>query len=72
MPENSIIRALSVILIMLIVGFTWFPIRLAWLKKKGIEEDIAKKQASKEARVSAILAAFIYMVFMVSLVRLFL
>ena len=72
MPENSILRAVSVIAIMLLTGFTWLPVRLAWLKKRGMEKHSAKKQAALEAKKASIVAAFLYVVFMVSLVQLFL
>ena len=72
MPDNSILRAVSVIAMMLLAGFTWLPVRLAWLQKKGMEKDSAQKQAGLEARKASVVAAFLYMVFMVSLVRLFL
>jgi len=72
MPESSIIRAISVIVVMLVVGFGWFPIGFSRLKKKGVEEDAARKQAKLEAKKYSILGAFFYMIFMLSLVRLFL
>ena len=72
MTENAIIRTLSVIALMLVTGFTWFSARLACLQKKGIEKDSAKKQAGLEARKASMVAAFFYMLFMVSLAGLFL
>lgn len=57
---------------MLVVGFGWFPISLSRLKKKGVEEAAARSQAKLEAKKFSMLAAFAYMVFMLSLVRLFL
>ncbi len=72
MPESSIIRAISVIAVMLVVGFGWFPIALSRLKKKGVEEAAARSQAKLQAKKFSMMAAFLYMVFMLSLVRLFL
>ncbi len=54
---------------MVLVSLTWFPLRLAWLKKKGTAPEAARKQASVEARQGAMIAAFLYMLFMLSLVR---
>ena len=72
MPESSIIRGITVIVVMLIVGFGWFPIGLSRLKKKGVEEAAARSQAKLEAKKFSMIAAFLYMLFMISLVRLFL
>jgi amino acid transporter len=72
MPESSIIRLISVVAVMLIVGYIWFPIGLSRLKKKGVEESAARKQAKLEARKYSIIAAFLYMVAMVSVAGLFL
>jgi hypothetical protein len=66
MPENSIIRMLSVIAVMLVVGFGWFPIGLSRLKKKGIDEPAARKQAKLAATKYSVIAAFLYMVAMLS------
>jgi len=72
MPENSIIRMVSVIAVMLIVGFISFPLGLSRLKKQGVEESAARKQAKLQAKKHSVVAGFLYMVFMVSLVSLFL
>ena len=72
MPESSLIRFLSVLVVMLAVGFGWFPIGLSRLKGKGVEEVAARNQAKLEAKKYSMMAAFVYMVFMLSLVRLFL
>ncbi len=72
MPENTIIRILSVLLVMGVVGFVSFPLMVSRLKKKGVEEAAARKQAMLRAKTHSVVAAFLYMVFMVSLVSLFL
>lgn len=72
MPESSIIRLLSVVAVMVVVGFGWFQIGSSRLRKKGIEEAAARKQASQEAKKYSVIAAFLYMVSMVSVAGLFL
>jgi hypothetical protein len=72
MPESSLIRAISVVVVMLIIGYGWFPIGFSRLKKKGTEESAARKQAKLQAKKYSIIGAFLYMVFMLSLVQLFL
>ena len=71
MPESSIIRFLSVMAVMLVVGFGWFQIGLARLKKQGVDESAARTQAKQEAKKYSIIAAFLYMVAMVSVAGLF-
>lgn len=72
MPESSIIRLLSVVAVMLVVGYGWFPISFSRLKKKGVDEPAAKKQAKLAASKYSVVAAFLYMVAMVSVAGLFL
>ena len=57
--------------VMLIVGYGWMPIGLARLKKKGVEESAARTQVKQEAKKYSIIAAFLYMVAMVSVAGLF-
>ena len=71
MPESSIIRLLSVVAVMLVVGFGWFQFGFSRLKQKGVEEAAAKKQATQEAKKYSVIAAFLYMVAMVSVAGLF-
>ncbi len=68
---NSLIRGASVIILMIIVGFVWSKIGAARLRKRGVEEAAAKKQAGQEARKYSLIAAFLYMVAMVSVAGLF-
>lgn len=72
MFESSILRFISVLLVMAVVGFGWYPIGLSRLRKKGLEESKAKSQAQLEARKYSVVGAFLYMVAMVSVVGLFL
>ncbi|MFW6252595.1 MAG: hypothetical protein ACOC4F_01580 [bacterium] len=71
MLGSSFVRFLFVLSVMVIVGFGWYPIGLSRLKKKGVDEAAAKKQAKLAAKKYAIIAAFIYMVAMVSVAGLF-
>ena len=68
---NSLIRAISVIAVMVIVGFAWSRIGTARLRKRGMEEAAIKAEVSREARKYSLIAAFIYMVAMVSIAGLF-
>lgn len=68
---NSLIRATSVIVLMVIVGFGWSRIGAARLRRRGVEEAAAAKQAGQEARKYSLIAAFLYMVAMVSVAGLF-
>lgn len=72
MPENSIIRMLSVLAVMTAAGFISYPILMARLKKQGVEEAAAQKQSHLQAKKNSVIAGFLYMVFMVSLVSVFL
>ena len=72
MPESTIIRILSVLVVMGVVGFVSFPLMFSRLKKKGVEETAARKQAMLRAKTHSVVAGFLYMVFMVSAVSLFL
>lgn len=71
MFESSIIRFISVLVVMLVVGFGWYAIDSSRLRKKGVEESEAKAQAKLQARKSSVIAAFLYMVAMVSIAGLF-
>jgi uncharacterized membrane protein YidH (DUF202 family) len=69
---NSVLRIVSVIAVMLVVGYGSSIIGTARLKKQGVEAATARKQAGQAAKKHSVIAAFLYMVFMVSLVSLFL
>ena len=56
---------------MLVVGFGWFRIGSARLKRKGVEEAAARSQAIQAARKYSLIAALLYMVSMVSIAGLF-
>lgn len=68
---NSIVRMASVIAVMLVVGYGSSMIGTARLKKQGLEAAEARKKALPASRKHAVIAAFLYMVFMVSLAGLF-
>ncbi len=68
---NSLLRMISVIVVLLVVGVGWSKIGTARLKKKGIEESKARSEASVQAKKYSIIAAFLYMVAMVSVAGLF-
>ncbi len=71
MTENSIIRGLSVIIVMLIFGFGWYAMALSRLKHAGVEASAAKSKASGQAKYVSLIAVFIYLISMVSIIRLF-
>ena len=65
------IRFLSVVAVIVIIAYPWFWIKRAWLRKQGLEEAEARSRASLSARKVSLITAFIYMVGMVSVVRVF-
>ena len=69
--ESSIWRLISVIVVILVIMYGWYPIALSRAKKKGLQEEKAKQQAKLEARKYSLIGVFLYMVFMVSVVGLF-
>ena len=71
MAMSSILRLISVLVVMLVVGLGWFGIGSWRLKRKGVEQAEASSQASKEAKKYSLIAAFLYMVAMVSVAGLF-
>ncbi|TVQ97826.1 MAG: hypothetical protein EA403_14690 [Spirochaetaceae bacterium] len=68
---NSLIRGTSVIVVMVIVWFAWSKIGAARLQKQGVEAAAAKTQVSQTARKASLIAAFLYMVAMVSVAGFF-
>ena len=72
MFESSIVRMVSVIVVMLVIGFGWYKVSVSRLKRKGVEESQANIQAKSQARTASVVAAFLYMVAMVSVAGLFL
>ncbi len=71
MAMSSILRLISVLVVMLVVGLGWFRIGSSRLKKRGVAEAEARSQAEKEAKKFSLIAAFLYMVAMVSVAGLF-
>ena len=72
MFESSVIRFISVLAVMLVVGLGWFRIGTSRLKRAGTEESRARSQAAIQAKKYSVIAAFLYMVAMVSIAGLFL
>lgn len=60
------IRLASVLTVMLVFGFGWYWMALAMLKRMGLEQSAARSKAAGQARQCSIIAAFLYMVAMVS------
>ncbi len=71
MALNSVLRLISVLMVMLVVGLIGFRISSSRLKKKGIEPEKAVPQAKLQAKKYSLIAAFLYMVAMVSVAGLF-
>ena len=71
MFDSSVIRFISLIIVMLAAGLSWYVIDLSRLKKKGMDKSEAVSKAGKGAKISALVAAFLYMVSMVSVAGLF-
>lgn len=71
MPESSMIRLASVSVVMLVFGYAWYWMSLALLKRAGLEQSAAKAKAAGQARHCSLIAAFLYMVAMVSVAGLF-
>ncbi len=69
---NSVVRMTSVILVMLVVWFISWQIGAARRRKQGVEASAATTQARQAARKHSVIAAFLYMVAMVSVAGLFL
>ena len=69
--ESSIWRFFSVIILLLVIMYGWYPIALSRMKKKGLDEKKAKAEATLQARKYSIIGIFLYMVAMVSVAGLF-
>ncbi len=71
MFDNSIVRIISVLLVMLIVGLIRYAIGLSGLRSREDADGKAKAQLIQSAKKTAVIGAFVYMVAMVSVVGLF-
>ncbi len=71
MFESSILRILSVLLVMLVVGFVRYGLGIGKLRKSESPDEKAKAKLVLSAKKTAVIAAFFYMVAMVSVVGLF-
>jgi ABC-type uncharacterized transport system YnjBCD permease subunit len=68
---DSVLRIVSVLVVILVVGLVWFRVSLSRLRRNGTEESDARPKAAQQAKRSALIAAFLYMVGMVSVAGLF-
>ncbi len=68
---DSLVRIVSVLVVILVVGLPWYRISLSRLTRAGVEEAKAKPKAAQRAKTSSLVAAFLYMVAMVSVAGLF-
>ena len=71
MFESWIVRLISVLVVMTAVGLGWYQVRFSRLKNRGVEESEARSKASVQAKTSALVVTFLYMVAMVSVAGLF-
>ncbi|MFP4430988.1 MAG: hypothetical protein ACLFPV_07045 [Spirochaetaceae bacterium] len=71
MFDSSLVRFLTLLAVMLVVGFGRYAIAAARLRKRGEEDAKAKSQAKQSAKKYSLIAAFLYMVAMVSVAGLF-
>jgi hypothetical protein len=71
MFDSSLVRFFSLMVVMLVVGFGRYGIASAGLRKRGEEDGKAKMQAKQSAKKYSLIAAFLYMVAMVSVAGLF-
>lgn len=71
MLDSSLFRFLSLLLVMLVVGFIRYGIGSARLRKDGTEDQSAKSKIAQSAKKYSLVAAFLYMVAMVSVAGLF-
>lgn len=69
---NSVLRLISVLVVMAVVGLLAYTIGVAGLRKRGAEESAARSRAREQAKRYSLIAAFLYMVAMVSVAGLFL
>ena len=72
MFDNTIVRIISLAVVMVVVGLARFWVGTARLRKQGEVADADEKKESISARKWSLVAGFFYMVFMVSLAGLFL
>lgn len=71
MFDSSIVRIVVVLLVMLVVGVGRYGIGYAGLRKRGEQTPAANKQLRQSAKKYSLIAAFLYMVAMVSVAGLF-
>ena len=68
---DSLLRIASVLVVILVVGLVWYRISLSRLTRAGTEESKDRPKAAQQAKKYSLVAAFLYMVAMVSVAGLF-
>ena len=71
MSDSSLVRVLSLVVVMVVVGYARYGIGLARLNKQGVDEGEGETQEALTAKKWALVAAFLYMVGMLSVAGLF-
>ncbi len=71
MPENSMIRFISVLVVLGISGLIGYIFTKLRLRGKGLDAAEVQTKATTQARYFALLGVFIYLVGMVSIASLF-
>ncbi len=71
MPESSVIRFISVLVVMLIAALIGYGFTLLRLGRKGVDPQEARSVAKRQARWFALIGVFLYLLSMVSIASLF-
>lgn len=71
MPENSIIRFISVLVVMAVAALIGYGVALLRHQGKGTEKQAVRMQAKAQARWFALIGVFLYLLGMVSIASLF-
>ncbi len=71
MPENSMIRFISVMLVMALSSLIGYGVTKLRLRDKGLDGAEVQARAKTQARYFAVLGVFIYLVGMVSIASFF-
>ena len=71
MFDNSIVRLISVLVVMAVVGLGWYIPASRRLKRAGKDDQKSLSQVQLQAKKYSLIAAFLYMVAMVSVAGLF-
>lgn len=71
MPENSLIRFISVMIVLAVSGLVGYVQAKLRLRGKGLDDAEVQTKAQTQARYFALLGVFIYLVGMVSIASFF-